>query len=179
MATHPHPHPSPFAPSFTYLRRPDWQIRWVEFIKDSLDLASDLCIDWETDGLTCVSWMGDGVEVLTGHNPYDIYRGRHSGVLGAARLIRKEGFRTLDDWVASLFHEIPLSMLHQGDVVLVKTAQWCGDDAHEGPLFAEEIMPHGVALADPPLYWAVTDGGLSKGNLFLDGVRGFAVGRSV
>lgn len=162
--------------TFTHLRYEDWRIRWIEFIKDSLDLASDLCLNW--DDITCTQWTGDGIEAITGHNPYDPWRGKHKGILGACKEIKKAGFNSLDDLIASLFTEVPVSMAHQGDLILTRTQRWISE-GDEGALFAEEVMPHGVALADPPIYWGVTEQGFAKGDLYADAVRAFAVGRIV
>lgn len=164
--------------SFTAMRRPDWSIRWTEFIKDSLDIATDLQIDWDSRGITCASWAGDGIEVLTGENPFDPYIGSFDGIIGACKAIKKAGFNTLDDLVASMFPEVPVSMAQMGDLVLVRTARWDGDHLLVDT-FSDDVMPHGIALVDPPLYYAVTDQGLGKGDLYKDGVRAFAVGRLI
>jgi hypothetical protein len=156
--------------TFTHPRLPDWTIRWTEFIKVSLDKAGELKLDWED--ITCTQWSGDGIEAITGHNPYEPFRGKHHGVMGACKAIKAAGFNSLDELIADLFEEVPLSMAHQGDLVLAKSGGW----GEEG---SEEIMPHAVGLADPPLYWAVTEAGLGKGDLYADGVRAFAVGRVI
>lgn len=156
--------------TFTYLRLPNWSIRWVEFMQRSLEQAGDLKLDWED--VTCTQWSGDGIEAITGHNPYEPFRGRHHGILGACKAIKGAGFDTLDDLITSLLDEVPIGMAHQGDLILVRTSGW-------GAEMAELIMPHAVGLADPPLYWAVTTDGLGKGDLYADGFKAFAVGRII
>jgi hypothetical protein len=163
--------------TFMHMRRPDWTVRWIEFMKDSQDIASDLALDWQGEGVTCTSWCGDAIEVLTGHNPFEPFRGTFDGVLGAVKVIKKAGFNSLDDLIASLFPEVPVGMAQQGDLALVRTTRW-SEESGDG-LFAEEVMPHGVAMIDPPAFWAVTEGGLGRGDLYVDAVRAFAVGRLV
>ena len=155
--------------TFTTPRRKDWTIRWVEFIKDCQDIASDLQLNWED--ITCTSWMGMAVEVLTGEDPYEPYRGTHDGPIGAAKAIKKAGFSNLDDLIADLWEEIPIGMAQTGDVVLVKVSDYTDDEE------LRMVMPHGVAVADPPFFWSVNEEGLAKGDLYAHGLRAFAVGR--
>lgn len=160
---------------FKATRRIDWTVRWVEFIKDSLDLKSDLVLDWEH--ITCTSWCGSGIEEITGVNPFDPYEGKFSTVLGACKVIQQTGCKSLDELIAKIFVETPIGHAQTGDLVLVKASpEWLGD-LDEGELFASDIMPHGLALVDPPFFWCVTPQGLAKGQLYRDGVRAFTVGR--
>lgn len=157
---------------FVYPRYPDWTARWAHFIKDSLDLWEDLKLDW--GGVNCTQFSGQGVEALTGHNPYE--EGGWADKFGtpqeAADAIVEAGFNTLDDLIAALFPEVPLSMAWPGDVVLIAAAP-------QGDLSVGVVqkMPHGVALADPPFFYAVTPEGLGRGPLYTQAVRAFAVGR--
>lgn len=155
----------------TVKRYRDWPIRWVEFIKDCQDVGSDLRLDWED--MNCIQWACQGIEALTGHDYYAEFAGT-KGALGAVRRIREEGFNTLDHLIGSILKEVPIAMAHQGDLVLVRTEAWDNlvQDGHA-------VMPHGVALADPPFFWCVTPEGLGKGELYMQGVKAFAVGRVV
>jgi hypothetical protein len=165
---------------FTYPRIDNWTGKWSEFVKDTLDLQRDLILDW--GDINCTQFSADGIEAITDHNPYDEgeWRGKFSSSLSAVKVIKRRGFNTLDDVIASLFPEIPLSFVWPGDVVLVKSVPWSDEtDAADGTLFAREVMPHGVALADPPYYYAVTEQGVGKGDLYKEAVRGFAVGHTI
>lgn len=184
------------ASEFRTPRRADWLLRWAEFIKDSLDLKKDLALDWSYT--TCTSWSGDGIEAITGSNPFDPWRDQFSTMLGAAKVIRQSGFNTLDDLIAYMFQEIPLGMAQSGDLVLtpslVSVSRWRADIEKDGPentdtntkgntsgdtIEPDLVMPSGVALADPPVFWAVTEKGLGKGKLYTEHNRAFAVGRSI
>jgi len=164
---------------FSTMRRPDWTIRWTEFMKDSMDLAVETRLDWDDDGITCTSWAGDGIEALTGANPFDPYRGSFNGILGACKAIKESGFKSLDDLIASLFQEVPVGMAQTGDLVLVRSVDWAQTALEHNEYKVTAIMPHAVALVDPPLYWAVTEQGLGKGDLYADAVRAFAIGRTI
>lgn len=158
---------------FTHERLPDWTIRWAEFVKDCLDISSDLRLDWENT--TCTSFCAQGIEVLTGHNPFEegAWAGTFTNTWEAAKEIRKRHFETLDDLIANLFPEIPLAYAWPGDVVLIKAIDWNAEEE------SKLVMPHGVALADPPVYLAVTEEGFGKGDLYGGAVRAFGIGHTV
>lgn len=128
-------------------------------------------LDW--GHINCTQFSGSGIEAITGHDPYveGEWEGHFQDEWEAGKEIRRRGFETLDDVIADLFPEIPLAFVMPGDVVLIKSAAWDGE--------SRIVMPHGVALADPPFFYAVTPEGLGRGDLYSDGVRGFAVGRSI
>lgn len=156
---------------FTHERLPDWTARWAHFIKDGLDLSPDLQLDWEN--INCTQFSASGIEAITGHNPYEEeeWLGTFTNSIGAALEIRRRGFETLDDVIASLFPEIPLAFVWPGDVVLISSTPW--DEA------ARVVMPHGVALADPPYFYAVNEAGMGRGDLYASTVRAFGIGHSV
>lgn len=156
---------------FMHKRLPDWTARWSEFIKECQELERDLTFDWSH--INCTQFMGQGIEAITGHNPYEPYEGTFTNALGAARVVKKNGFDTLDDFVAFTFKEVPIAMAWPGDIALVKPIGW--EEEEE----AVAVMPHGVVLVDPPIYHSVAQGGLVKGDLYADAVRAFAVGREV
>lgn len=191
----PRPHPY----TYQHLRRPDWAIRFVEFMADSLQLQNDLQLDWEF--VSCTSWAGDCVEALTGSNPFDDFRGRFNSVAKAVRVIREAGFNSLDELMLSLFKEIPLGMATQGDLVLAASARSSAVPYNLGPnnplpqsdggihqqdLYAPfgllpsewQVMPNAVGIADPPHFWVVTPQGLGKGPLMLCN-KALAVGRII
>lgn len=157
---------------FDYERRPDWTARWAEFIKDSLDLQPELCLDWEFT--SCTSFAAQGIEAITGRNPFEEgeWDGKFTTPLSAAKEIKRRGFLTLDDVIASLFVEIPLAFAWPGDVVLVRALPWSDEEARS-------VMPHGVGLVDPPYYYSPAELGLGRGDLYKEAVRAFAIGHGV
>lgn len=156
---------------FPYARRQDWSVRWVEFIKDSLDIAADLRMDPDWGSLNCIQWACTGVEELTGHNPYEElgFDAEVKSVATACRAVTSRGFTTLDHLLGSLFDSVPVGMCQSGDLVMVRVPELVGNN----------VFPHAAALADPPFYWVVTLEGLAKGDLYVDGVAAYAVGRKV
>lgn len=158
---------------FDYPRLPDWTSRWAHFVKDSLDIQSDISLDWEH--VSCTSYAAQGIEAITGHNPFEEegWAGSFTTALGAAKAILSKGFKTLDDVIASLFPEIPLAYAWPGDVLLVRTLPEALDA--ESSL----VMPHGIGICDPPLYLSPAIGGLGRQNMFKDGLRAFAIGHKV
>jgi len=159
---------------FNYPRYPDWTSRWAYFIQDCLHLRTDLKVDWEH--INCTQFSGQGIAAITGHDPYEEggWEGKFSTPEEAADTIKAAGFSSLDELIASLFKEVPLSMAWPGDVVLIKAAPQM--DLSVGVV---KMMPHGVVLADPPFFYAVTHEGLGRGDLYGDAVRAFAVGREI
>ena len=159
---------------FIHSRRPDWDARWAEFIHDCLQLSSDLAIDWEY--VNCFQFTGMGVEVITGHDPYEPFGEAVSSPISAAKEIKKWGYNCLDDVFPDMFREIPLAFAQPGDVLLVRPQLWtCAQGEEE----ASRIMPHAVALADPPFYYAPSERGLGRGNMYSEAIRAFAVGHDL
>lgn len=154
---------------FPYPRRRDWTIRWVEFMKDSQDLAAELVLDWED--LNCIMWCCQWIESCTGYDPYEPFV-HAKGVKGAVSAIKDAGYETLDQIIGSHLYEVPLAKAQTGDLVLIR-ADW------EAPEAIKTVLPHGIALADPPLYWCITPEGLGKGDLYVNGVKAYAVGRTI
>ncbi len=160
-------------PSFSIVptRKVDWAVRWIEFMKDSMDLAAELRLDWEAHN--CLSWCSLGIEAITGVNPFDSYAEANAVTLkGAVNVVRNSGYETLDRFLGSLLPEIPIGMAQQGDLVLVNS-HW------EAPREVCKILNYATALADPPLYWCITSEGLARGDLYAEGFKAFAIGRIV
>lgn len=153
---------------FTYPRYPDWPARWAEFIRDCQQLSSDLSIDWEY--INCLQFAMMGVEAITGHDPYDQVRQDVSTPLSAIKAIKAQGFNTLDEVPPALFDEIPLAFAQPGDVLLVNAAPWSDNEE------ILTVIPHTVALADPPFYYAPGLEGLGRGHMYKEALRAFAVG---
>jgi len=94
------------------MRREDWEQR-----------LSSLCIDksevphvWgEWD---CVIFCAMAVEEMTGENLIADIKGAWTSKIGAARVIKNNGFDSLGDMVADRLKEKPLPFIKRGDVVL-------------------------------------------------------------
>lgn len=153
---------------FTYPRFPDWPSRWAEFIHDCQQLQPDLAIDWEY--INCLQFAFMGVEVLTGHDPYEAFNQDVVSPTTAIRAIKKWGYNTLDEGLADMFPEVPLAFAQPGDIVLVNPVDWSNDH------LLTQVVPHAVALADPPFYYAPGLGGLGRGSMYKEALRAFAVG---
>lgn len=172
---------------FTAIRKPDWEICFTHFMRDSIKAQNEhgLILDWEH--VTCTSWVGQAIEEITGMNPYAPFDGLHKSIAQACRTIKIAGFSNLDDLISALFghNEIPLGYVTKGDLVLAPTPNgWCVAPQQDGPddlvtrQEATLVMPHAVALADPPFYWAIGFNGLGRGKL-ADVSKVFAIGRDV
>lgn len=155
---------------FPYRRRKDWAPRFVEFIRDSQGIGTDLKLNW-TD-MNCLMWCCMGIEAMTGENPYENFNPDAHSIKEVVRVITSRGYDSLDQILEAHWEEVPIAMAQQGDLVLVE-ALWDVDSS------IKAVMPHGVALADPPFYWCVAPEGLAKGDLYLNGRRAFAVGRNI
>ena len=156
---------------FPYRRLKDWPSRFVHFIKDSQDLSDSLLLDWEN--MNCLQWACMSVEAITGHNPYEQFDPKDGSLKQVVKTIQERGYTSLDAIVEEHFYEVPLAMAQQGDLVLV-VADWDAGDS------IAQVMPHGVAVCDPPSYWCVLPEGLGKGDLYGGAVvRAFAVGRDI
>ena len=75
-----------------------------------------LAFDW--DGRDCVTFAGDCILAVTGEDPIEDIRGRYKSKIGAARVIKNEGFDSLGDMIASRLDEARLDQLRRGDVAL-------------------------------------------------------------
>ncbi len=70
----------------------------------------------------CAIGFGAGVvKALTGVDVAAPYRGHYRTPTGAMRLLRKAGFQSLGDFVASLFPEIEIAQARIGDLGVVAT----------------------------------------------------------
>lgn len=67
----------------------------------------------------CATFAADCVFAMTGENLLDGYRGRYTTAIGAARIIKNEGFDSLADMVASKTEPCAPVMCGRGDIVLV------------------------------------------------------------
>lgn len=156
----------------------DWTIRWVEFMKDSKDLSKELSLEW--DGVTCGSWAGDGVEAITGVDPYEEFRDAFTSPMGAAKAIMKAGYKNIVELMDDRFQKIPVGMAQSGDLLLLPLAHWTADlQTESASQEIQAVMNMAIGLADPPFYWAVSNEGLGYGDLYSDGILAYRVGERI
>lgn len=95
-------------------RLPDWPTRLHSFI-DGVKHRSHRYGQFD-----CWDGFGAGVvQALTGEDPATPYRGRYASAIGAVRVMRNDGHRTLADLVASHLPEIHVSAARLGDLAAV------------------------------------------------------------
>lgn len=93
------------------VRKQDWPERLGDFIEQRRDTPfvwgkSDCCL-----------FAADGVEVITGIDFAEKWRGKYSSALGAMRFVRQDG--GIDKLVS--LESLPALMAQRGDVVMVGT----------------------------------------------------------
>lgn len=171
--------------TFEHKRLPNWDVNLTHFMVKSQMRASTLKLDWANT--TCTSWVGEAIEVITGYNPYESFKGRHKSIASACRAIKEAGFTTLDDLIASMFVEIPVAFAQRGDLILAAAARsargiseaYTEQHGEFEETEGAQVMPNAVGLADPPRYWAIGPEGLVFGDLYTGVARAFAVGRDI
>jgi hypothetical protein len=163
------------------IRRYDWDIRFTEYIADSVREA--VVLDW--NDFNCASWVADGIIEMTGVDLYEDFRDLQMGSpAGTYKAIRAKGFESLDDIVLSRLPEKGLVFLQRGDVCLVpaSTSLAHGGQASDRTASSDQEvdycalgMPNAIALVDPPFAWNITPEGVGRIPLS-EAVRAFAVG---
>lgn len=176
---------APVVEPFMAMRLPDWEVKLTHFLHDSLRLKESLAFSWQDTN--CTSWVGQAIEVMTGKNPYEPFDGLHKSVAQACRTIKIAGFTSLDDLIQALFghREVSIAYVTKGDLVLVPVLEgWTCAPQQDGPddlvthSVANTVMPHAIALADPPFYRTLSYSGLSHAPLNTM-YKAFAIGRDV
>lgn len=181
--------PTPISTStfVTLARREDWPSRFTTFVAESLQ--EGVVLDWEN--FNCVSWAADAVEAMTGVDLYEDFRGKSDSPLSAYVMLRRAGFRTLSDIMASKLPEKALPFVARGDVVLVPVeGQWnpymgaappresVSADVTDLVPVDEEGKPLAllaICIADPPICWNLTENGPVRINLS-QAVKAYDVG---
>lgn len=107
-------------------RKPLWRADFKRVIDDMRRRP----FDWSTQYDCGLGLVVETVRAITGHDFGERYRGRYSTPMGAYRMMKKEGFETLADLVASLGPEIHPSQCQTGDVVAFRD---------EGSLFVHAL----------------------------------------
>lgn len=96
----------------TLTRVPDWDRALPLVIERHMALPGE----WGVSD--CMIVAGDAIEAVTGVDPMAPYRGRYKTEAGAARLMRKNGCETVDDFLRKVFGLAPVGrlMAQRGDV---------------------------------------------------------------
>lgn len=95
-------------------RLPDWPARLHAFV-DSVKLR---VFEWQAHDCF-LGWAADAVLAVTGEDIGAAYRGRYKSAVGAARVMRNDGFEKLADLVASHLPEIHISEASLGDIAAI------------------------------------------------------------
>lgn len=95
-------------------RLPDWNARLHAFV----DAAKRRPFDWTAHNCG-EHWAAGAVEAMTGADLAAPYRDRYASALGAARVVRNEGFETIADLVAAHLPEIHVSAARLGDLAAI------------------------------------------------------------
>jgi len=103
------------------MRAPGWETRFVE----TIEAHSSQPFVWGASDCWCFSM--DVVQALTGADPWAHAR-RYRTRIGAARILKAEGFSSVADAVAATFAPVPVSMAWRGDLAIV--------DSEDGPVVA-------------------------------------------
>lgn len=94
-------------------RLPDWDRRLARVTEKHLRLPGA----WgESD---CVMTVGEAIEAVTGDNPFAKFQGRYTTETGAARVMRKDGYATLEAAFDAYFAACPRLKAQRGDVGIV------------------------------------------------------------
>lgn len=90
-------------------RRPGWERSYVEIVQHHMALP----VIWgESD---CLTVPADLCEGMCGRNPFPTKLRRYSTELGAAKLMRRLGFETVEDALAGVFPRVSKTMVRRGD----------------------------------------------------------------
>lgn len=147
-------------------RVPAWGPNLTRFIRECRQLSQkgELKFDWEN--VNCAWFAGGAIREMTGVDFYGPFNSVTSA-FAAAKLLHTQGYHSLEAYTDSLAPERPLSEAQRGDAVLIQG------------LTTEEGLALGIA--DPPFYWAVSEEGLIKGELWtatgnVRPVKAYAIG---
>ncbi len=89
---------------------------WPQRLSAECDAWKDRPHDW--DGSDCATFAGDCVLAMTGKDLLEGIRGRYTTPRGAARVIKSEGFDSLEQFVESLLSPCEPIRCGRGDVVI-------------------------------------------------------------
>lgn len=96
-------------------RRSTWEADLSAYIASVRDSR------FEWGALDCAMFAAGAVIAITGVDPVEVYRGKYSTELGAAKALKKYGTGDLKSTLDSMFEARPIGRLQRGDLV------WSGD----------------------------------------------------
>lgn len=112
-------------------RLPDWDQRLARLVERHMQTSGG----W--GAADCLLTAMDAVAAVTGIDPAAAIRGRYKTQLGAARLLRRNGFEDVEQALASHFPEVGRLLAQRGDLAVVE---------QDGVLAAGFVCSHGVAV---------------------------------
>lgn len=114
----------------TLTRLPDWDRRLVRVVEKHLHLPGE----WGVSD--CGLTVGDAVEAVAGINPLARFVGKYTTEAGAARVMRRKGWKDMGDVLASFAPPIGRLKAQRGDI---------GTIVQGGQLTAGFICERGLA----------------------------------
>lgn len=90
---------------------------WEERLNDALARHSTLPFSWPNSN--CLHLAMDCARALTGEDPYDGTRGKYQNEAGAAKVMRKLGFRSVTEMMQGAFEPVPPARARRGDIGIV------------------------------------------------------------
>jgi hypothetical protein len=99
------------------MRLTDWELRLARAMRKHMQAPMQYGV------CDCYLICADAVLAVTGKEPFKGVRGRYRSEKGAARLLRKRGFETVEQAWASLFAEIHPARAQRGDILIYDTPQ--------------------------------------------------------
>jgi hypothetical protein len=150
---------------------PVWNLRFINYVRETSEDPECLLDQNNWSKHSCVSWAAGAVEAMTGENPYSSLCEGITTPLSAVKLIKQNGFNSLSDMLASMFEEVPVTLLQKGDITL-SLARW--DRVSQGHM-SSEVIDYAIGIADPPYIWLLGEEGVGTAPLYgVDGAkRGF------
>lgn len=98
--------------------RPPRPAGWDRRLADEFAAAADR--EWSWGAHDCATFAGRCVSAMIGPSPADRVLGRHHTRIGAARVLRREGFGDLAEAADALFPPLPLAFAMRGDLAAVR-----------------------------------------------------------
>ncbi len=89
---------------------------WPTALSVETNALSDRPHEWGVND--CAIFAADAIRAMTGTDLMKSIRGRYKTAIGAARVIKNDGFDGLAEYVDSLLPEISLSQAKRGDLIL-------------------------------------------------------------
>jgi hypothetical protein len=97
------------------MRLPDWETRLAAAMRPHMQAPMQYGV------CDCFIICADAVRAVTGNDPFKGVRGRYKTETGAAKLLRKRGFNSVQDAWASLFEPIHPAVAQRGDILIFDT----------------------------------------------------------